>query len=58
MAITRPSAPLAAVLTLEEVKRHLRIEHDDDDAYLADLAAAVAEVRGEADRQAGVQASY
>jgi len=28
------------------------------DAYLADLAAAVAEVRGEADRPAGVQASY
>lgn len=39
MAITRLSAPLAAVLTLEEVKRHLRIEHDDDNAYLTDLIA-------------------
>ena len=39
MAITRLSAPLAAILTLEEVKRHLRIEHDDDNAYLTDLIA-------------------
>lgn len=39
MAITRLSAPLALVLSLEDAKRHLRIEHDDDDAYLTDLIA-------------------
>lgn len=37
MAITRLSAPLAPVLAIADVKRHLRIEHDDDDTYLAEL---------------------
>lgn len=40
MAVTRLTAPLAVPVTLDEVKRHLRIETGDDDAYLADLIAA------------------
>jgi len=43
MAITRLSAPLAAAVSLADVKRHLRIEHDDDDAYLTDLTSQSAD---------------
>lgn len=34
---------MADLVTLDDLKRHLRIEHDADDAHLADLRAAAVE---------------
>lgn len=40
MALALLTAPAALPVTLDEVKRHLRIETADDDAYLNDLIKA------------------
>lgn len=38
MSVTVISPP-KSVLTLEQAKRHLRVDHEDDDEYIADLIA-------------------
>lgn len=35
--ITRTVAPTAALLTLDDVKSHVRVDHDDDDDFLLSL---------------------
>lgn len=41
MALTLITAPSAALVTTAEAKRHCRVDHTDDDAYLDSLVAAV-----------------
>lgn len=40
MAISRISPPIASAISLDEVKKHLRIDINDDDDYLNDLIDA------------------
>jgi uncharacterized phiE125 gp8 family phage protein len=45
--IKRVIAPTAALLSLRDVKKHLRVEHDDDDEYIDSLIkAATAHIDG------------
>src|SRR5690606_35307910 len=37
------TAPTAAVVTMGEAKRHLRVDHDDDDALIGGMIAGVVE---------------
>jgi uncharacterized phiE125 gp8 family phage protein len=47
LAATRTVAPVATPITLDEVKAHLRIDHDDEDTYIgAVIEAAVAHFDG------------
>lgn len=46
MALKRTSAPASPIVTLDEAKTHLRVDHTDDDTYitaLVDAAISVAE---------------
>lgn len=39
--LTRTTGPASTIITLAEAKVHLNVDHDDDDAYIMALVAAV-----------------
>lgn len=49
MALTLVTAAAAPIITLAEAKRHCRVDHDDDDAYIEGLVATVADNIGGVD---------
>lgn len=46
MALILVTPAAAPIITLAEAKRHCRVDHDDDDAYLEGLVATVADNLG------------
>lgn len=47
MNLTRDGAPLSQLVTLDQVKAHLRVDGDDEDEYIAGLVdAAIAHLDG------------
>lgn len=39
--LTRTTSPASTIITLAEAKAHLNVDHDEDDAYITALVAAV-----------------